>query len=99
MTKECKHIKELLHLQQMTVALTFKQRLMGLIGRHSLAIDEGMYFPRCKSVHTFFMRIPIRVIFFDRQGKIIKDIPVLKPWSWVYCRQAVGVLECAAIIC
>ena len=75
---------------------TFKKRLVGLLGRRYLAAQEGMYFPNCRSVHTWFMRIPITVLFCDRQGKIIKMIPCLRPWSWAFCVEADFVVELRA---
>ena len=32
----------------------------------------------CPSVHTFFMRFPIDVIFADRNGRVLKVYPQLK---------------------
>ncbi|NOL48869.1 DUF192 domain-containing protein [Pelistega europaea] len=83
------------YMQRLCIATTFKQRFVGLMGLHSLTVDKGLYLPHCKAVHTFFMRIPIRVIFFDKQGQVVRDIPQLQPWSWAYCREADSVLECS----
>lgn len=38
-------------------------RLRGLIGRPGLAAGEGLLFPKCNSVHMWFMRFPIDVVF------------------------------------
>ena len=38
-------------------------RLRGLIGRTHLALGEGMLFPRCNNIHTWFMRRSIDVVF------------------------------------
>ena len=89
------NMKAYAHLEHIQIAKTFRQRLWGLIGRQTLSVDEGVFFPQCRCIHTCFMRMPIRVIFWDVQGKVVKDIPVLRPWSWAYCHTAVGVLECA----
>jgi uncharacterized membrane protein (UPF0127 family) len=45
------------------VAERFLDRLKGLIGRAELPPGEAMLFPRCNSVHMWFMRIPIDVVF------------------------------------
>lgn len=34
----------------------------------------------CQSVHTFFMRFPIDVIFVDSKNSVIKTYHNLKPW-------------------
>ncbi len=58
----------------------FMDRLMGLMGRRSLAMGEGMYILPCNSIHTFFMRIPIDVAFLDAEGVIVKQFSALPPW-------------------
>lgn len=59
---------------------TFLSRLVGLLGRPSLARDEGLWIEPCDSVHTFFMRFPIDVAFVDRKGTVIRCIDGLRPW-------------------
>ena len=61
-------------------AQTFSQRLVGLLGRAQLAPDEGLLIEPCNSVHTFFMRFPIDVVFLDRQGNIVRAVANLRPW-------------------
>lgn len=61
-------------------ATGFLHRFKGLMGRRSLAMGEGLYILPCNSIHTFFMRIPIDVVFLDRQGVIVKLLPALPPW-------------------
>jgi uncharacterized protein len=75
----------------------FKDRLVGLMGRRSLAFGEGLHITPCNSIHTFFMRIPIDVAFLDAQGVIVKQFSALPPWraSSVYF-QARSVLELPA---
>ncbi len=50
-------------------AETFKERLMGLIGKTN--IDFGMLFHECNSIHTFFMKEAIDVIGLNEKYKII----------------------------
>lgn len=63
-------------------------RMKGLIGRHGLAAGEGMLFPRTNSVHMWFMRIAIDVVFAKRAKSGRKgDLEVtsvregVKPWK------------------
>ena len=51
------------------VADTFKKRLMGLMGKKN--IKKGLFFPKTKSIHTFFMKEPIDVIMIDHDNKVI----------------------------
>ena len=47
------------------VAERFLERFLGLMGRAQLSSGEGMLFPQCKSVHMWFMKIPIDIIFLN----------------------------------
>ena len=48
------------------VVESFLERTIGLIGRGRLNQGEGLHFPRCKSIHTLMMRIPIDVVFIRK---------------------------------
>lgn len=61
------------------LADTFISRLAGLLGRKGLGPSEGLILRPCDSVHTFFMRFVIDVIFVDRNNTVIKVYPRLKP--------------------
>ena len=78
-------------------ATSFRDRFVGLMGRRSLAMGEGMLISPCNSIHTFFMRIPIDVAFLDSEGTIVKQFVALPPWraTSVYF-QAKSVLELPA---
>lgn len=62
------------------VATSMWARFWGLMGRASLEDDGGLLLRPCSSVHTFFMRFPIDVIFLDRGGSVVKIIAAMKPW-------------------
>lgn len=53
------------------IADSYLARLQGLMGRESLAQGSGLFIVPCSSVHTFFMRFPIDVIFVDRQQRVV----------------------------
>ena len=55
-------------------------RFWGLMGRGSLPQGQGLLISPCSSVHTFFMRFPIDVIFVDRGGRVVKIVGGMKPW-------------------
>ena len=50
-------------------ATSFKKRLIGLMGKKN--IDIGMFFPKCNSIHTFFMKENIDVIGLDENNEVI----------------------------
>ena len=56
---------------------SFKSRLIGNMFRKNI-ID--MCFPRCNSIHTFFMIKPIDVFMTDKNNKILYIYKSLKPY-------------------
>ena len=71
-------------------------RMKGLLGRRSLPSGEGMLIRPAPSIHTFFMRFPIDVVFLSRDGEVVKVAPNVAPWRTRSCRKAHAVLELAA---
>src|SRR3989338_6251077 len=63
------------------IADSLFSRLRGLLGRDSLASSEGLILKPCDSIHTFFMRFPIDVVFVDKNNRVIRLYHSLKPWS------------------
>lgn len=57
----------------------FKDRLLGNCFKKE--ITEILIFPKCNSIHTFFMKIPIDVIILDKNKKVIYIKKKLKPWK------------------
>ncbi len=72
------------------------QRMRGLLGRRSLAPDEGILLRPAGSVHTAFMRFPIDVVFVDGEGTVIKVADSLPPWRTSAAKGAKAVVELAA---
>ena len=60
---------------------SFLERLRGLLGRESLEKNHAMILRPSNSVHTFFMRFPIDVLFVDRNNKVIKIANNLGPYK------------------
>ena len=78
------------------VADTFWLRFRGLMGRTSLEPGEGMVFERTGSIHMFFMRMPLDVLFCDRERRVVKVARGLKPWQTAGARGAKTTIELAA---
>jgi uncharacterized protein len=55
-------------------------KFWGLMGRRQLPDGQGLLLKPCTSVHTFFMRFPIDVIFLSKDSRVVKIIPAMKPW-------------------
>ncbi len=78
------------------VAQSFLRRCLGLLGSSTLPEGEGLWITPCRSVHTFFMRYPIDVIFLDEAG-VVLSATTLPPWRFSrYERRAIGALELSA---
>jgi len=67
-------------------------RTKGLLGRRSLPPGEGLAF-REKSIHMFFMRMPLDIVFCDADMRIVRIVSDLAPWRMAGCRRARYVLE------
>lgn len=65
--------------QQAKFAATFGQRLKGLLGRSSLPENEALILKPCTSIHTFFMRFAIDVLFLGKDNRIVKLVPNIPP--------------------
>ncbi len=53
---------------------------MGLLGTPELHPNEGLLLERTTSIHMFFMRYPIDVLFLDRSGRVTRTISRLGRW-------------------
>ena len=58
----------------------FWPRLVGLLGRAHLAPGEALLLEPCNSVHTAFMRFTIDVLYVDRDDRVVKAVPEMKPF-------------------
>lgn len=73
------------------------QRLAGLLGRAHLPPDEGLTFPACTSIHTWFMRFPIDVLILDSQWRVMRAHAAVAPWRMLWpVPGGWGVVELAA---
>lgn len=72
-------------------------RLVGLVGRARLAPGEALHLVPCGSVHTLFMRFTIDVLYLDRDRRVVRAVPALRPFRWCWGgRRAHSALELPA---
>lgn len=71
-------------------------RMVGLLGRATLPLDEGLLLSPAWSIHTWAMRFPIDVVFIDRDDRILRIVEAMAPWRLVSERRAHAVVELAA---
>jgi uncharacterized membrane protein (UPF0127 family) len=79
------------------LAETFLSRLIGLMFKDKLVDADGLLIDPCRSIHTFFMKYSLDIVFLSEENKVIKIIRHMKPWrlSWIYFR-AIKTLELPA---
>ena len=68
-------------------------RLLGLALLDRDRAGSGLLIPRCGSVHTFGMRFPLDIVFFDRDGHRLRELAAVPPLRFVACAGAAAVLE------
>jgi uncharacterized protein len=78
---------------RLEVAGTGGSRRKGLLGRESLLPGEGLWIKPCESVHTFFMRFAIDLVYLDRELCVRKVRSNVGPWRMSACLSARSVLE------
>jgi uncharacterized protein len=67
------------------VAASFYSRLLGYMFKSSIAVDEALIFYNAPSIHMFFMRFPLDIVFLGEDNKVIKIYSHLAPWRLANC--------------
>ena len=49
---------------------TLWERIKGLLGEKNLPSDTALWIAPCSTIHTFFMKFPIDIIFVDKNLKV-----------------------------
>ena len=65
---------------RLEAAFDSKTRRRGLLGRQGLPAGSAMIIAPCSSIHTFFMKFPIDVVFAGRDGRVVKVYDELPAW-------------------
>jgi hypothetical protein len=81
---------------RLEAARTSATRRKGLLGRDSLLSGEGLWITPCESVHTFFMRFAIDLVYLDRKQRVRKVRSEVGPWKLSACWSAHSILELPA---
>ena len=55
-----------------------------------------MWIVPCESVHTFFMKFPIDLVYIDRKNKVRKVRHAVGPWKLSACLTAHSIIELPA---
>lgn len=70
---------------ELKYAKKFKNRLIGLMFKKN--INYCLCFPKCNSIHTFFMKENIIVVFTDKNKNILKKVTCPKN-RILFCKKA-----------
>jgi len=72
---------------------SFWKRLRGFMFRGDLKTGDSLFFPECNSIHTFFVKKPLKIIFLDEALVPVREIKTLPPRRFAFCKKAKHVLE------
>jgi len=80
---------------RLIVSTGSSENMKGMLGCKSWDNEEALMLPFTSSIHTFFMKFEIDVIFIDKNMKVKKIVKNLTPWNMAFCFGAAGVIEFA----
>ena len=63
-------------------ALKPADRMRGLLDHDGLAEGKALVISPCNSVHMFFMKFAIDVVFTTADGVVVRAISNLRPWRF-----------------
>jgi uncharacterized membrane protein (UPF0127 family) len=78
------------------VADTSEKRRVGLLKHERLEPGEGLWIKPCESVHTFFMKFAIDLVYVDKNQKVRKVRSAVPPWRLSACLTAHSIIELPA---
>ena len=90
------HVGDNVVCERCDVADHLVARMRGLLGRSDLPQGEGILLRPAGSIHTFFMRFPIDVVFLNEENEVVKVVHRLAPWRAAGMKGARSVLELSA---
>jgi uncharacterized membrane protein (UPF0127 family) len=78
------------------LADTSARRRTGLLKHERLEPGHGLWIVPCESVHTFFMKFAIDLVYVDRKHTVRKVRNAVPPWRLSACLTAHSILELPA---
>lgn len=70
--------------ESVETARSFMERAAGLMGRPALPVGSALLIYRCPSIHTFFMRFDLDLVFLDRDFRVVKVVRNVAPFRLVF---------------
>ena len=75
------------------LADTSEKRRTGLLKHERLEPGAGLWIVPCESVHTFFMKFAIDLVYVDRKHRVRKVRHAVPAWRLSACLTAHSILE------
>ena len=69
-------------LSNIKIADSYKSKVVGVIGWKNWGKYGGLLLKNTNSIHTFFVRFTIDVVFLDRDFKIVRIVENLRPFRF-----------------
>lgn len=82
--------------QAVEIADTSAKRRTGLLKHERLEPGHGLWIVPCESVHTFFMKFAIDLVYVDKKHIVRKVRNAVPPWRLSACLSAHSILELPA---
>jgi uncharacterized membrane protein (UPF0127 family) len=90
------HTRDTILGEAVEIADTSEKRRVGLLKHERLEPGTGLWIVPCESVHTFFMKFPIDLVYLDKQRKVRKVRHAVPAWRLSACLTAHSILELPA---
>jgi len=78
------------------IADTPAKRRTGLLKHDRLEPGQGLWIVPCESVHSFFMKFAIDLVYLDKRHRVRKVRHRMVPWRMSACLTAHSILELPA---
>ena len=82
--------------REVELANTSATRRTGLLKLERLEAGHGLWIVPCESVHTFFMKFAIDLVYVDKKNRVRKVRSAVPPWRLSACLRAHSILELPA---
>lgn len=75
---------------QVRMATSIRDRMLGLMFSDEIPGGDALWIKPCNSIHTFFMKYPIDILFLDQNLNVVKKMEGLRPWrmTGIYFRSS-----------
>lgn len=73
---------------EVKICNTFKSRFIGMMFQKQI-LKQGYFFPKCNSIHTFFMRQSIDVIMTNEKNEILLIYKNVKPFKLIFPKKGI----------